>query len=196
MQTEIEAKFLNINKDIIRTKLQELGAILVRAEYLQRKYNFHLPKEKKSNYSWLRVRDEGDKITLALKMIVGEKITDQKEISVDVSNFDDAVSILENIGCERKALQESKRELWRIDETDITIDTWPALDTFIEIEGPSEKAVRAVSGKLGFDFSKAIFGGVGKLYKLKYDKYLDEIEKEFGDITFNNEGLLGVDSIK
>lgn len=192
MQTEIEAKFIDVDKDEIIKKIKDSGGVLVREEYIQKKYNFHLPGDKRSINSWLRVRDEGDKITLSLKMILGGEITDQKETTLTIDNFDQAVSLLEDIGCERKALQESKRELWRIDDADITIDTWPALNTFVEIEAPSEESVKKVSAQLGFDFSTAIFGGVGKLYKMKYGKYLDEIEKEYGDITFSNEKLLNI----
>lgn len=111
MEIEYEAKFLNIVKDEIRDVLKKSGATLVRPEYQQKKFNFRLPKEKRSDNAWVRVRDEGDKITLSLKVISGEAIADQKEISLTIDNFDDAGSLLEKIGCERKAYQESKREL-------------------------------------------------------------------------------------
>jgi len=82
MNTEFEAKFLNINKNYIREVLKKSGAILVRSEYKQKKFNFRLPKEKRSDNARVRVRDEGDKITLSLKMILGSGITSQKEISL------------------------------------------------------------------------------------------------------------------
>jgi adenylate cyclase class 2 len=187
--TEIEAKFLNINKDCIRDKLVEIGATLVRPEFDQKRINFQLPQEKRSDHKWLRVRDEGDKITLSLKAILGEGISDQKEISLKIDNFDSGVKLLESIGCLKKAFTFTKRELWKLLDTEITIDTWPFFEPFIEIEGLSEKAVEKVANKLGLNFQEAVFGSVGSLYKNKYNISLDEIENEVGDIAFDNDRM-------
>ena len=176
MQTEYEAKFLNIDKDEMRARLKKAGAKLIRSEFLQKRIPFYLP-DKKEKHSWIRVRDEGDKVTLSFKSFHGEKIDDQKEISVTVNSFEDTVAILKAIGCHAKSYQETKRELWMLDGAEITIDTWPFLEPFIEIEGKSEKEVKVVSKKLGFDYSQAIFGGVGSVYKMKYGISPDEVNK-------------------
>ena len=147
----------------------------MRPEYLQKRIPFYLPREKRLKDSWLRVRDEGDKITLSLKVIDGEKIEDQKEICLEINNFDDAVELLKAIGCKPKSYQETKRELWRIDDAEITIDEWPFLEPFVEIEGDSEQAVKEVSEKLGFNYANALFCAVGKLYQMKYGISLDGI---------------------
>ena len=81
METEYEATFLNINKEEIRKKLKEISAVLAKPEFLQKRIPFHLPKEKHSLGKFVRVRDEGDKITFSLKIFEsGNKIEDQKEI--------------------------------------------------------------------------------------------------------------------
>ena len=168
MDIEYEATFPNINKDETRAKLKKAGALLIRPEYLQKRIPFHLPKEKRSDDAWLRVRDEGDKTTLSLKVVDGEKIENQKEICLEVNNFEDAVKLLESIGCEPKSYQETKRELWKLDDVEITIDEWPFLEPFVEVEGKTEKEVKEVSEKIGFNFMDALFCEVTKLYKLKY----------------------------
>lgn len=189
---EFEAKFLNIDKEETRELLKQKGATLIRPEYGQRRFNFHLPKEKRSNDAWLRIRYEGDRNTLALKIITGSNIEDQKEIQLVIDSFDNAIKLLESIGCEKKAYQESKRELWKMNGVEITIDEWPGLEPFVEIEGQSEDEVRGCAEVLGFNYETALFSSVGRVYKLKYGVSLDEIEKDVGNITFDNKKLIAL----
>jgi len=184
MNIEYEATFLDVNKDEMRKRLKDAGATLVRPEYLQKRIPFHLPGGKRSKDAWLRVRDEGDKITLSLKIIDGDKIEDQKEICLVVNDFDETVKLLESIGCEKKSYQETKRELWELDGVEITIDEWPFLEPFVEVEGHSEEEVKKVSEKIGFNYSEALFCAVGKLYKMKYGIHPDEINT-IEKIVFN-----------
>lgn len=187
MYTEYEATFLNIDKDEIRGRLRGVGATLVRPEYMQKRIAFDLPSEHGSIHEWVRVRDEGDKITLSYKKIDGDEIHNQKEIQITVDDFDKAVELLSAIGCGAKAFQESKRELWKIDDTEITIDEWPFLEPFVEIEGESEEVVRKVAEKLGFNWSEAKFCAVGALYEMKYGIDAHRINKETPRITFDME---------
>lgn len=184
MDTEFEATFPNIDKDVIRQKLKELGAVLKRPEYMQKRVVFNLPRGHEINGGWLRVRDEGDKITMSLKVINGDRIEDQKEICLKVSDFQQAELLLVSIGCDKKAYQESKRELWILDDVEITIDEWPFLEPYLEIEGKAKEVVEQVSYKLGLDFSKALFCSVDKLYNLKYGISEDIINNQTPEITF------------
>ncbi|MBI2600348.1 class IV adenylate cyclase [Candidatus Daviesbacteria bacterium] len=185
MDTELEAKFPNIDKNKIRKVLKKAGAKLIKKEFLQRRVVFNLPKNHEIKGGWLRVRDEGDKVTMSLKVVDGDKIENQKEIYLEISSFIQAALLLESIGCQKKAYQETKRELWNLDGVDITIDEWPFLEPFIEIEGKSEEEVKKVSETLGFNFSKALFGAVDKLYNLKYGVSEDVINNHTPEIVFN-----------
>ncbi len=68
MEIEYEATFTNISKEVIRQKLQDAGATLVKPEFLQKRSVFKLPTGHEIKGGWLRVRDEGDKITMSLKI--------------------------------------------------------------------------------------------------------------------------------
>jgi adenylate cyclase class 2 len=184
MNIEYEATFTNINKDKVRQILKKNGAALVKNEYLQRRTVFTLPGGKDLSSSWLRVRDEGGKITMSLKVVDGDKITDQKEICLEVSDYNEAVALLKAVGCQEKAYQETKRELWKLDGVEITIDEWPFLEPFMEVEGRSEEEVKRVSEKLGFDWDSAKFCAIGTLYKKKYGISLDEINNNTPKIVF------------
>jgi len=177
MSIEYEAKFVNINKNLIRKKLQNIGAELFKPEFLQKRIAFDLPDGYKRKGAWARVRDEGDKITMSFKSVDGDKIHNQKEICLKVNNFEEAENFLNAIGCKAKSYQENKREIWNLDDVEITIDEWPFLDPFIEIEGESEDKVKSVAEKLEFDYSKAIFGATDVLVNIKYGIPLDVINK-------------------
>ncbi len=69
MQTEYEATFENIDKDEIRERLKMAGAVLVKPEGLMKRYTFNLPKGLEHKDKFLRVRNEGDKITMGLKIV-------------------------------------------------------------------------------------------------------------------------------
>ena len=185
MNIEYEATFTPVDKDTIRQTLNKMGATPVKNEYLQRRTVFTLPEDKDSHTTWLRVRDEGDRITMSYKIVDGDRITDQKEICLEVNDYNEAVALLKAVGCHEKAYQETKRELWKLDGVEVTIDEWPFLEPFVEVEGRSEEEVRQVSGKLGFSWDKAKFCAIGTLYKEKYGASLDEINNNTPRIVFN-----------
>lgn len=184
---EYEATFPDVDKDEIRGWLKAAGAKLVKPEFMQRRHVFKFPKGHEIPGGWLRVRDEADKITLSLKIVNGDKIEDQKEICLKVDDYRNAVELLKTMGCEAKAFQESKRERWELDGCDITLDEWPFLEPYVEVEGPDEAAVKAASGKLGFDYAKAVFGSVDLLYSAKYGWPIDLINNWLPSITFGEE---------
>ena len=135
----------------------------------------------------MRIRDEGDKITLSLKVVDGDKIEDQKEACVTVSDYAEAELILNTLGCDRKAYQETKRELWLLDGVEVTIDTWPFREPFIEVEGDTEQLVRSASEKLAMEWSEAKFCAVDVLYAEKYGISTDQINNRTPEITFEME---------
>jgi adenylate cyclase class 2 len=172
METEYEAKFLDVDKEAIRTRLKAAGAVLKRHEFAQKRWVFNLPAEKHSSHVFVRVRDEGGIVTVTWKKFSGEKIDNPEEIELVVDNFDNAVEMLTELGCTPTSFQENRRELWHLDEAKITIDSWPFYAPFVEVEGASENIVRDASKKAGFDWDTALFCGVSKLYQMKYGEHV------------------------
>jgi len=187
MKIEYEATFTNIDKRDIREKLRKIGGKLIRPESLQKRIVFNLPKEYKIRGGWIRVRDEGDKITMSLKVVDGAGIESQKEICLEIDNLEKAEEFLTILGCQKKAYQENKRELWKIDGIEITIDEWPFLEPFIEIEGKSEESVKDMAEKLGFDYKDALFCSIDTLYSRKYNLSEDIINNQIPKIVFGME---------
>ena len=187
MKIEYEATFVDIDPAKMRQKLQAAGAKCKRSEYLQRRSVYLFPKGNEVSGGWVRVRDEGDVITMSVKVVDGDRIEDQKEACVEVSDYVEAEHILQALGCIQKAYQETRRELWIINDVEVTIDTWPFLDPFIEIEGASELVVREVAEKLGCSWQEAKFCSVATLYNEVYGTPVDIINNQTPRITFDME---------
>ena len=163
MNKEIEATFLNIDKDEYRTTLKQEGAKLIQAETLMRRSVFDT-----GPHSFLRVRDEGRRIVITYKNIKEQSLTGVDEINLEVDSYSGAVALLEAAGLRLKSRQETLREEWELDGAEITIDTWPALPAYTEIEGSNSEIVNKVAEQLGFSMNEAHYGSVDQIYHHYY----------------------------
>ncbi len=175
MQTEIEAKFLNVNHDEIREKLKARGATLEQPIRLMRRKNFDIPGVR--THSWARVRDEGNKVTVSYKQVDEKSVLGTKEINVTVDNFDRACSLLEALGLEQKSYQETKRESWRLGDVEIELDEWPWLEPLVEIEAPTEKMLWDTAELFGLGNNEILHGAADGHYAHVYDVTEDEVNK-------------------
>jgi len=184
MQTEIEAKWLNIVPDEFRKVLYAAGATLVNEERLMvRKVFDYSDMSLEANGGWVRVRDEGDKVTMSYKQLSDRTVYGTKEVSVTVSDFNDSCAFLESIGLVANSIQETKRESWKIEGAEIEIDTWPWIPSFVEIEAESVEKLKEVAEKLGLDYEQALHGSVELAYQAVYDVSEAEIDR-WEDINF------------
>lgn len=186
MDTEIEATFTNIDSENIRIRLQNLNATCIHSQRLMRRKNFDYPDARLyAVKGWVRLRDEGDKVTLAYKQLMDRTIQGMKEVSVEVHSLEETEKFLKAIGLEEKSYQETKRESWELNGVQIEIDTWPWIPTFLEIEGATEELVKETSVKLGFSWDHALHGSVENVYQEVYDVTEEEID-DLTVITFND----------
>ena len=196
MNTEIEVKFVDIDIDDVRARLEKVGAEL---EQPMRDMKRALIEEEHhaAENMFIRSRDEGDKTTLCLKKktksLEESTIDSTYEIETTIGDFDTAVELFKVAGWHYITYQESRRETWRFGDVEVVIDEWPWLQPMIEIEGNSEAAVRAAADKLGFDWQTAVFGSVDVLYNRDYPnmtvrgiidikevRFSDPVPPEFG----------------
>jgi adenylate cyclase class 2 len=175
MQTEIEAKWLDIDLAVMRQKLQAVGANLVISERLMTRTIFDYPDMRLEKIGgWVRVRDEGNKVTLSYKQLNDRTLKGTKEVSVEVASFELTCQFLKAIGLTSNSFQETKRESWKIGSVEIELDTWPWIPSFVEIEASNEAELKSSARKLGLDFSKALHGSVEVAYQAIY--YVTEAE--------------------
>ena len=184
MNNEIEAQFLDIDKDEIRKRLEEAGAKLVKPEVLMKRTVFDV-----GPHTFARVRDEGGgKIVMTYKNVRDDtSIMGTKEVNVEIDSYENGVLLMASCGLEKKAEQESYRETWMLGPVEICIDTWPWIPTFVEIEGPSEELVWETAEKLGLDKTKAKFGSVDTTYQHYYGIDTDTVNSHTPKILFEME---------
>lgn len=190
MQKEIEAKFLNQDHNEIRAKLSNFGATCQSPMRLIRRTTFDFPDRRLNKQgSWVRLREELDgSIELMLKRVASNSLGDTYEQPVSVSNYEQAKQFVLALGLEIKVEEESKRELWRLDDVEIMLDQWPWVPDYIEIEGPTEEAVKKVASLLGCNWSEAKFGSISPVYMDAFGMSQEvfeslEISKKFNEST-------------
>jgi adenylate cyclase, class 2 len=193
MNQEIEVKFLDVNHQEIREKLKQVGAVLHQSMRLMRRAIIDYPDRRmqttsENGWGWVRVRDEGDKITCTFKHIASDGKDTTHEIEFEVSSYENAVKLFEAIGLQKHSEQETKRETWHLGEVEVELDEWPWLPPYIEIEGPSEPAIQEAAEKLGFDWTKALRGSSDRVYRTYYPKMdVEESVADIADLTFEGE---------
>lgn len=162
MQTEFEVKILDIDVEKIISKLSILGAKKIGEKFQKRLvYNFNPPKEN----SWIRLRTDGKKTTMAIKEIQNDNIDGTKELEINVGDFKRTNLFLEKLGYIAKAYQENRRISYILDDVEIEIDFWPKISPYLEIEARSISKVELMIKKLGFNRSQATSISVRKVYK-------------------------------
>lgn len=184
---EIEVKFLNIKPREIEKKLKSIGAKKIFDKLYRRRVfdysDFRLDKDR----SWVRLRDEGDKITLTFKKRLGVKSSDgktddqsMKEVEVEVSDFEKTTEILKSIGLEEKFYQENRRIRYLLDDIEFDIDFWPQLDPYLEIESVSWEKIDQAIELIGLDPKNKKIFSTTQVYQLKGIN-----DKDFQEMTFN-----------
>lgn len=193
MKTEIEAMFADIDHEEVRAKLAALGGVCEQPMRDMRRALVETDQMKQDD-AFLRVRDEGDKVTMTYKRHDDYGLHGTKEIEVIVSDFDATLELLKVSGLEPTTYQESRRETWKLGEVEVVLDEWPWIPTYIEIEGESEEAVKEVAAQLSLDWNVALHGGVDIIYGIKFPQrtvrgVIDIREVRFGDPAPEEFGL-------
>jgi len=175
MQQEVEVKFLDVPHDEARKRLERTGASRKHSMRLMRRAIIDYPDRRLQTgtagaWASVRVRDEGDRVTCTYKHVATDGKDSMHEIEFTVSSYENAVEFFKAIGLDVYTEQETKRETWQLGDVKVELDEWPWIPPYIEIEGPSEEAVRQVAERLGYDFSKAFRGSSYTAYRMYYPK--------------------------
>lgn len=136
---------------------------------------------------FIRVRDEGDCVRLSTKEFANEAkgIKFQRELDILVNDFDRTVRLLEIAGLKKSLYQESKREQWKLKNSEVCIDLWPHIKSYIEIESPDEGELRTLAKLLDMPWESHVNGGAILLYMREYSWDKDEAMKYVKRLLFD-----------
>lgn len=184
---EIEVKFLNVDQDKLQIKLVEIEAQKA-GEYFYRRRVFDYPDWRLDKAgSWLRLRDEGDRITLSFKKRIGVDTHDgttndtgMEEIEIRVNDFDRAAELILKLGFIEKHYAENKRIRWVKDNIEFDIDIYPELEPYLEIEAPTWEQINIAIKWLGFNPADKRVFSANQVYALKGIKV-----EEYTRLTFD-----------
>lgn len=163
MNKEYEVTILEINNSF-ESKLKKLGAKLV-SDSMQKRYVYDVVPFNPNK--WIRLRTNGDKTTLTVKEVKDKnEIGGTEEIEIIVDSFDNTNNLLESLGYMSRNYQENYRKMYILNNVEISIDSWPMIPTYAEIEGKCEKDVLDTLKLLGYTENDYTTLDVVSIYKL------------------------------
>lgn len=171
---EIEAKFLEIDKPKLIKQLLSLGATDLGEDTLTQQVFHDSAGKWYKQKRFCRIRKTNKGIFFAYKHVKAQNAIGTTEIEFAIEDPSKMKALLEELGLVMDREDEKLRHKFQLGEVIVDIDTWPKIPTYVELEGPSEEAIRRAASKLGFDWSKAVFGTadtvIREIYKLDLSK--------------------------
>jgi adenylate cyclase class 2 len=152
--TEIECRFLEIDKEALLKKLRDLGAKDKGEVMLEEKVIYKTGEVWNHGNGFIRIRKSGDGIQMTYKEHRAATVDGAFEIEFGIDDYDKAELLLKTIGWGNSRAQQKLRHTFELDGVTIDIDTWPKIPPYVELEGESEEQLQKVAKKLGFDWKK------------------------------------------
>ncbi len=150
---EIELKFLDINVELIKNKLKEIGAKLKYDTYIEwytfiKKWFSSWTKDK-----YLRVRKINQKVEITFKWKVDKnsKMTSREEVEYISDNYENSILLFEKLWFKKSSPFKKHRihfELWNIH---FELDTKWKIPTYLEIETKTENDMIDICKKIWLD---------------------------------------------
>ena len=172
---EKEIRILEIDKKKFVKQIVGMGAQPISEDVVQRRYVYDIEPGDKSK--WMRLRTNGKKTTLTVKQILDKhSIAGTEEHEIEVSDFDQTNDMLKKMGFKHRNYQENMRSVYQFGGVEISVDTWPLIPTYAELEGDSEAEIVALVEALGIKPAQLTTLDVSSIYKEVYGIDMLEIK--------------------
>ncbi len=166
--TEVEVRFLEIDVDQLKRRLNELGADDKGEELLKETIYSDEAGEWPAKQTRIRIRTSSQGVKLAYKEHHADSATGTTEIEFEIGDAEKCAAFLEKMHVILWRTQEKKRHTFQLRGVTIDIDTWPRVPTYVELEGSSEEDLRDVAKKLGLDWEKVIMENAQRVIEKYY----------------------------
>ena len=148
MGKEYEIQVLEVDVASMRQKLKKLKGKRIHKsiKFVRSVFNRCNSKIR----SFVRVRNEGKKTTMTIKIYNDPKFPDEHEVTIE-EDFETGKNFLEALNLKMKAYQETYREKWSLPIKgvhEITFDIWPGLPQYMEIDCSNKKTLDKVESIL------------------------------------------------
>lgn len=170
MDTEYEIKVLEINVDQITKQLLGAGFTQQPTQPFRR-FVYTVG----SSGDWVRLRTDGSKSTLTYKSFGHNSIDGVKELEIVVSDFEKTHQLLGLLGYKAKTYQENRRTNFVLGDVEISIDEWPKIPAYLEIEAKNKQSVEKWLNQLGLNQENTTSEPTSAVYQ-KYGLDLDSFE--------------------
>jgi adenylate cyclase, class 2 len=188
---ETEAKFYVRDLSTIKSRLLQLGARLIQGRILETNIRFDLPGARlRAEGRVLRLRQDVDtKLTYKSASKNEQGVLSREEIEFVVEDFEKAKRFLEALGYEKLVYYEKYRTTYELNDTLIMLDELP-YGTFVEIEGETVDAIRAISNQLNLNWETA----VATSYNALFDRARKALNLSMQDLSFAEFAGINVDA--
>lgn len=164
-KNEIEAKVLEVDKDELGRKIEDLGAEKVFDSSLKSElYDF--PDGRIEETGILRLRTRDDKSFVTRKEVIAfDDAKEMREIEFDVDDPDEFREFMASIGAEKIEENTKNRVKWVKDDVEFVIDKFPDISPFLEVEAPDRQEMKKVFQKLGFSMEETVNWGSKEIFE-------------------------------
>jgi adenylate cyclase class 2 len=178
---ETEAKFYVHDLSRIKSRLDELNACRVQERTLETNIRFDLPGAPlRAQGRVLRLRrDTSTKFTYKSASANEDGVLRREEIEFGVDDFEKAKDFLEALGYQKLVYYEKYRTTYQLDDTWIMLDELP-YGNFVEIEGATVGAIRAIADQLDLKWDCAI----ATSYSALFDRARKALNESLQDLSF------------
>ena len=92
-----------------------------------------------------------------------------KEWEIEVSDFEETNAILNELGYFHRNRQENKRQIYTWNDVEISIDTWPLIPTYVELESDDINQIKELLKLLNVKENKVTALDVTSIYSKIYN---------------------------